>query len=219
MFVICCIVDDRTLYKVTLSVHLPGNEGNTIYDAVWCVEMDCRTGEITGKQEYRYGGSILPMYVPFSVIENAPSVVQAAAQVNSAQLAEKERQADAYNAYTQQYGDNWYFWPLEAQKDALGGHHHVHEGDEMTREETVEMALGAIEEKHGKEALEQLGDYQVGAICCGYEEPEGVRISWLLYITSDPELMSNGFRVDFDDPNGLMELTEVEVQRANTGNG
>jgi len=46
-----------------------------------------------------------------------------------------------------------------------------------------------------------------------------VRIAWLLYITSDPELMSNGFRVAFDDPNGLMVLTEVEVQPANTGNG
>ena len=89
----------------------------------------------------------------------------------------------------------------------------------MTREEAVEMALRAIEEKHGKEALEQLGDYQVGAICCRYEETEGVRIAWLLYITSDPEFMSNGFRVAFDDPNGLMVLTEVEVQPANTGNG
>ncbi len=218
-FVICCIVDDRTLYKVTLSVYLPGNEGNTTYDAVWCVEMDCRTGEITGKQEYRYGGSILPMYVPFSVIENAPSVVQAAAQVNSAQLAEKERQADAYDAYTQQYGDNWYFWPLEAQKDALGGHHHVPMGDEMTRDEAVEMALQAIEAKHGKEALMQLGDYQIGVICCLYEETEGPRYSWELYITSDPEFMSNGFRVNLVVFEGVLEQPEVEVVRANSGNG
>lgn len=89
----------------------------------------------------------------------------------------------------------------------------------MTREEAVDMALQAIEAKYGKTALTQLGDYQIGVICCRYEEPEGVRISWELYITSDPESMSNGFRVDFDDPNGLMELTDVVVQRANIGNG
>lgn len=43
--------------------------------------------------------------------------------------------------------------------------------------------------------------------------------SALRYITSDPEGMSDGFRVDFDDPNGLMKLNDVEVHRANTGNG
>lgn len=179
------------------------------------------TGEILDKWEYTYGpdSPAIRMYVPFSVQESAPSFDKPAEVDDAAVLAEKERQARAYESYRQQYGENWFFWPLEAQKDALGGHHHVPEGDEMTREEAVEMALRAIEEKHGKEALAQLGDYQVGAICCRYEEQEGVRISWLLYITSDRELMSNGFRVDFDDPNGLMELTEVEVQRANTGNG
>ena len=110
-------------------------------------------------------------------------------------LAEKERQADAYDAYTQQYGENWFFWPLEAQKDALGENHHVPKGDELTRDEAVEMALKAIEAKYGEEALTQLGDYQVGVICCMYEETEGPRYSWELYITSDPEFMSNGFRV------------------------
>ncbi len=218
-FVICCSVDDRTIYKVTLSIYAPGNEGNTEYDAVWCVEMDCRTGEITGKQEYKYGESVLPMYVPFSVIEKAPSSAQQLILEDAARIAEKERQAEAYTQYKQTYGDNWYFWPLEAQKDALGGHHHVPEGDEMTREEAVDMALQAIEAKHGKAALTQLGDYQIGVICCRYEESEGVRISWQLYITSDPEFMSNGFRVNFEDPNGLMKLTDVEVQRANIGNG
>lgn len=218
--VICCTSNGRAIYKVTLRIHFPGNEASATYDAIWCVEMDCMTGVVLEMRQYDYENSeSMMMYVPFTVLDANPKVAITPTAEEAAKIAEKERQADAYDAYTQQYGDNWYFWPLEAQKDALGGHHHVPKGDEMTREEAVEMALRAIEEKHGKEALEQLGDYQVGAICCRYEEPEGVRISWLLYITSDPELMSNGFRVDFDDPNGLMELTEVEVQRANTGNG
>ena len=89
----------------------------------------------------------------------------------------------------------------------------------MTREEAVEMALRAIEEKYGKEALEQLGDYQVGVICCLYEETEGPRYSWELYITSDPEFMSNGFRVNIIVFEGVLEQPEVEVVRANSGNG
>ena len=218
--VICCTSNGRAIYKVTLRIHFPGNEASATYDAIWCVELDCMTGVVLEMRQYDYENSeSMMMYVPFTVLDANPKVAITPTAEEAAKIAEKERQADAYDAYTQQYGDNWYFWPLEAQKDALGGHHHVPEGDEMTREEAVEMALRSIEEKHGKEALEQLGDYQVGAICCRYEEPEGVRISWLLYITSDPELMSNGFRVAFDDPNGLMVLTEVEVQPANTGNG
>ncbi len=218
--VICCTSNGRAIYKVTLRIHFPGNEASATYDAIWCVELDCMTGVVLEMRQYDYGNSeSMMMYVPFTVLDANPKVAITPTAEEAAKIAEKERQADAYDAHTQQYADTWFFWPLEAQKNALGGHHHVPEGDEMTREEAVEMALRAIEEKHGKEALEQLGDYQVGAICCRYEETEGVRISWLLYITSDPELMSNGFRVAFDDPNGLMELTEVEVQRANTGNG
>ena len=219
--IICCTSNDRPIYKVRLSIHFPGNETNAKYDAIWCLELDCVTGEILDVWEYTYGPDSIPirMYVPFSVQESAPSFDKPAVTEDPAILAEKERQARVYESYRQQYGDNWYFWPLEAQKDALGGHHHVPEGDEMTREEAVEMALQAIETKHGKDALTQLGDYQVGVICCLYEETEGPRYSWELYITSDPEFMSNGFRVNIIVFEGVLEQPEVEVVRANSGNG
>ena len=218
--IICCTSNGRTIYKITLRIHFPGNEASAKYDAIWCVELDCLTGEIIDKREYHYGSSdARMMYVPFAVLEAYPEATVAPTEDETARIAEKERQADAYDAYTQQYGSNWYFWPLEAQKDALGGFHHVPEGDEMTREKAVEMALQAIEAKFGKEALTQLGDYEIGVICCLYDESEGPRYSWELYITSDPEFMSNGFRVNIIVFEGVLEQPEVEVQRANIENG
>lgn len=127
--------------------------------------------------------------------------------------------ASIMDVYKQQYGENWFFWPLEAQNDALGGHHHVPEQGEMTRDEAVDMALQAVKAQYGKEALTQLGDYQIGVICCRYEEPEGTRFSWELYITSDPEFLSNGFRVNIVVFEGVLDQPEVEVQRANSENG
>ena len=219
--IICCTSDGRPIYKVRLSIHFPGNETKATYDAIWCLEMDCMTGEILDMWEYTYGPDSIPirMYVPFSVQESAPSFDKSDVVEDPAKVIEKERQADAYDAYAQQHGENRYFWLLEAQKDALGGHHHVPEQGEMTRDEAVDMALQAIEAQYGKEALTQLGDYQIGTICCRYEESEGTRFSWELYITSDPEYMSNGFRVNIVVFEGVLEQPEVEVQRANVENG
>lgn len=71
--IICCTVDDQIIYKVTLRIHMPGRELEGSYDAIWCIEMDCRTGEIIDKREYRYAESDAKMmYVPFSVLDCTP---------------------------------------------------------------------------------------------------------------------------------------------------
>lgn len=218
-FVICCEVGEHVLYKVTLSIWAPGNEGAAAYDEIWCVEMDCLTGDVTGTQRYEYGQSILPMYVPFAVIGQAPVSPLLLTAAPTARDAEKERQAEAYDHYQQLHGANWHFWPLAAQKEALGGHHDVPQAGEMSRESAVEAALAAVRQQINPDALEDLGDYQVGAILCRYEEPDGPRLVWELCITSDPEAMSNGYRVRFELPAGQQAPTEILVERANAGNG
>ena len=219
--IICCTSNDRPIYKVKLSILFPGSDTVGAYDAVWCLELDCMTGEILDKWEYTYGpdSPAIRMYVPFSVHESALSYAEDAAADEAARLAEKERQASAYDSYCRQYGDNWFFWPLEAQREALGGHHHVPVLGEYSLEEAVALALNAIREQIGQEALDLLGDYKIGAICCRYEEPEGLRIAWEIYVSSDPEDLSNGYKVRFDDPYLYQIQTEVEVLRANAGNG
>ena len=71
--VICCMDSGAPVYKVTLFVYLDGSEISAEYDAIWCVEMDCMTGEVLEKREYRYADSDpMMMYVPFSVLDSAP---------------------------------------------------------------------------------------------------------------------------------------------------
>lgn len=75
--VICCQPEDRTIYKVTLRYHFPGRESEGRYDAIWCLEIDCLTGEILEKRQYLYGESNPQMmYVPFSVLEAAPPYIE-----------------------------------------------------------------------------------------------------------------------------------------------
>ena len=133
--------------------------------------------------------------------------------------AEYRRRQDAYQKYQQTYGENWFFWPLEAQQEALGGHHHIPEGNEMPRDKAIEYALNAICQQYGEDVLNQLGNYQVGAICKRYQESEGLCVSWCIYVTSDPVYVSDGFRVEFDDPSGVQKTDGIMVMPANAGNG
>ena len=147
------------------------------------------------------------------------AIAQEPAGEDSDREAAYRRRQEAYENYQQTYGDNWWFWPLEAQQEAMGGNHHIPEGDEMTRDEAVSLALNAICEQYGAEALSQLGEYHVGAICKRYQESEGKWITWCIYVTSDPVYVSDGFRVDFDDPVGIQKTPGVEVRQANAENG
>lgn len=75
--VICCDHKGTPIYKVRLSIYFYGNEISATYDAIWCVEMDCVTGEVIDKREYRYAESdSMMMYVPFSVLDQMPTLSQ-----------------------------------------------------------------------------------------------------------------------------------------------
>ena len=62
------------IYKIRLSISFYGNAISADYDAIWCVEMDCVSGEVIDKREYHYAESdSMMMYVPFSVLDNVPT--------------------------------------------------------------------------------------------------------------------------------------------------
>ncbi len=214
-FVICCTDGETPIYKVNLSYF---KADFTDYAAFWCGEVDCITGELRRMEEYHRGSSSMLMrFVPFSVLENAPDFT--ASSDEHAREAVILTRREAYERYEAQYQTMWYFWPLEAQKEALGPHHDIPQGNEMTRDQAAEAAIGAVRERYGQIALDRLGDWQTGVICCRYPEEEGVRVVWEIYITSDPVTISNGYRVTFDDPAGVMTNPEIEVFPANGGNG
>ena len=214
-FVICCTDGETPIYKVNLSYFKADFTG---YAAFWCGEVDCITGELRRMEEYHRGSSpMLMRFVPLSVLESAPDFTTSSDEY--AREAVSLTRREAYERYEAQYQTMWYFWPLEAQKEALGPHHDIPQGNEMTRDQAAEAAIGAVRERYGQIALDRLGDWQTGVICCRYPEEEGVRVVWEIYITSDPVTISNGYRVTFDDPAGVMTNPEIEVFPANGGNG
>ena len=72
--VICCKHNGMPIYKIRLSISFYGNAISADYDAIWCVEMDCVSGEVIDKREYHYAESdSMMMYVPFSVLDNVPT--------------------------------------------------------------------------------------------------------------------------------------------------
>ena len=213
--ILCCIDGDTPIYKVNLRFQKADQTG---YAAIWCAEVDCMTGVILRIEPYNPATSpMLMQFVPFSVLEAAPEYESNndEASREAANLARRE----AYERYEAQYQTMWYFWPLEAQKESLGPHHDIPQGNEMTRDQAAETAICAVRERYGQTALDRLGDWQTGVICCRYPEDEGVRVVWEIYITSDTVTISNGYRVTFDDPAGVMMNPEIEIFPANNGNG
>ena len=209
-FVICCTDGETPIYKVNLSYF---KADFTDYAAFWCGEVDCITGELRRMEEYHRGSSSMLMrFVPLSVLESAPDFTTSSDEYAREAVILTRR--EAYERYEAQYQTMWYFWPLEAQKEALGPHHDIPQGNQA-----AEAAIGAVRERYGQIALDRLGDWQTGVICCRYPEEEGVRVVWEIYITSDPVTISNGYRVTFDDPAGVMTNPEIEVFPANGGNG
>lgn len=75
--IICCTDGGKPIYKLTLRYEFPENRVEHRYDAIWCVEMDCMTGEITAIRENQPDDTTiqhhLELFVPFSVLDRMPS--------------------------------------------------------------------------------------------------------------------------------------------------
>lgn len=213
-FILCCQDGDIPIYKVNLRFL---NADQTDYVSFWCAEVDCMTGVIRRIEPYyRIKSPAVMQFVPFSILGKAPQFNPDSEETDreSANLVRR----DVYERYESQYQTMWYFWPLEAQKEALGPHHDLPQQGELTRDQAAETAINAVRERYGQAALDRLGNWQTGVICCRYPEKEGVRVVWEIYITGDPVTISNGYRVTFDDPHGVMFNHSIEIGRANSEN-
>ena len=219
--VICCVADGRSIYKICQRGYLNQTDLKSgQYDSIWCIELDCVTGEVLGKNEYSYhSDDVMMMYVPFSLLNKAPSFEEEARTVNNQadhnNPNEKEIES-VYSNYT-----NMYFLSLEKQKELFGYPHAVPAQEEY--EQALTIAQKAVENHYGPEALISLGDYQVGVIYCIQENVDGVKQKqWDFLFTTDPEYLSDGYRVQFrqnTDENLNDGITELSVEHANVGNG
>ncbi len=125
------------------------------------------------------------------------------------------------------YGEVEHFWPEEIKQEiysgVLGEPYAVPE--QADYELALEDAKGFIAEKYGSDALNDLGDYQVGVI---YQQLDMVEYDlsirmWDFLLTTDPEYLSDGYRVQFNrvihQNTGEEEITELSVEHAHLGSG
>ena len=217
--IICCTDHDRPIYKVCQKVFFDGSRTGARYDAVWCLELDCMTGEILTRQEYTYGpdSNFMMMYVPVSLLSEVPDFGEAARE------AEAEQQARPFEETEEEYGPLICFWPLTVQAEVLGEPHAVPTQAELDR--ALAIATQAVADEYGADALPELGACQTGVIHQVFDdmaENRCMQLNWEFMFTTDPEYLSDGYRVRFVQliyQDGREDLRDLTVEHANLGNG
>ena len=87
------------------------------------------------------------------------------------------------------------------------------------------IAEKAISDSFGPEALARLGEYQTGLMHQSIKDAENGITQWIwdFMISTDPEFLSDGYRVQFyqtvNDHTGEIFTMDLWVETANIGNG
>ena len=217
--IICCTDNDLPIYKVCQKVFFDGIRTGSRYDVVWCLELDCMTGEILTQQEYTYGpeSNFMMMYVPMSLLDEVPDFGEAARE------QEAEAQAKHFEQTEAQYGPLSCFWPLAVQAEILGEPHMVPSQEEYDR--ALAIAVHAVADDAGANALTELGAYQTGVTHQRFDdlaENGCMQLNWCFIFTTDSEFLSDGYRVQYVQlvyEDGHEEIRDLTVENANAGNG
>ena len=161
------------------------------------------------------------MYVPFSLLSEVPSFKKESNSVDDERRALS--QAERESAYQAEYGAaSIYFLPLEKQVELFGGFHTVPTQAEYAQ--ALVIAQDAVAKTYGANALEALGDYQIGVIyqTNGSVEDGSPQHVWDFIFTTDPRYLSDGYRVQFRYPveeGASSSPLDLTVEHANLGNG
>lgn len=137
------------------------------------------------------------------------------------QYATHEADLDARAAAQNEYGLNNYFWPLEVRMEVFGADNTLPREGEMTLEEATDKALKALVDELGQEALDALGEYKTGATLQRIDEGLETEFTrWMIFVTDDPEIMLNGYRMVFVDKGSDRLGDGVEIKTIDdTSNG
>ena len=130
----------------------------------------------------------------------------------------------------EKYGEVMYFWPddvkLEVYGEGYGLPYAVPEPAEY--DTALRDAEQFIAEKYGPEALRSLGDYQVGYLFQKLDDKENTetkmtQLMWDLVFTTDPDFLTDGYRVQFQrviyHETGEEEIVDLAVEHAHLGVG
>ena len=137
---------------------------------------------------------------------------------------EKEKQI------TSEYGEVMHFWPDEVKVEVYGGlyglPYAIPEPEEYAA--ALKDAERFIAEEYGADALDKLGDYKVGYLFQKLDDEENIetkatQLMWDIMFTTDPEFLSDGYRVQFqrviNHETGEEKIIDVIVEHANLGVG
>ena len=122
-----------------------------------------------------------------------------------------------------------YFWPDEVKVEIYGATGLPYAIPEQAQtDQAMQDAKRFITEKYGQDALANLGDYQVGYLFQKLDDEEDIetkmtQLMWDIMFTTDPEFLSDGYRVQFqrviDHETGEENIVDVIVEHANLGSG
>ena len=220
--VFCCMDGSRWLYKVCQRASLPAPlENSSHQDGIWCIELDCITGEVLNTRQYTgQPDDAMMLVVPFSLLDKAPDFEERSKTADADQAEERSLdQLEIESVYSN--FANLYFLPLTRQKELFGDPHAVPAQDEY--EQALAIAQRALEEHYGSDVLNALGEYQIGVIYCIQENVDGVlQKRWDFLFTTDPEFLSDGYRIQFSqniDDDLEDDIVDLIVEHANIGNG
>lgn len=215
--IICCLSNDQPIYKICLKVSDEEIQAGR-YSAIWCIEIDCMSGKVLARSEYTYNlDEAIMMYVPFSLLDKETPF-------------DKKPQTAEQNIYdpSQDTGDEtetghmayMYFLPFEKQMKLKGCSNAI--PSQAAYENALAIAEASITEKYGSKALITLGDYRIGAIYRREENVDGIlQDRWDFIFTTDPEFLSDGYRVQIykSIENNSTDEVIVHVEHATIENG
>ena len=129
-----------------------------------------------------------------------------------------------------EFGETAHFWPdeikLEIYGKALGEPYAIPTPEEYIA--ALELAKAYISERYGSDALDSLGNYKVGYLFQKLDDEEkleadATQMMWDFIFTTDPENLSDGYRVQFqifiDHRTEKEEITDLIVDHASLGSG
>ena len=122
-----------------------------------------------------------------------------------------------------QYGAMMHFWPQDMVQQVYGDDYAVPSAEEYGK--ALRIAEDAVKNRYGQEALSQSVPFQVGVLHQRFDdtaEAGRVQLTWDFLFTTDPDHLSDGYRVQLTQflyTDGREEIDELIVGPANMGNG
>ena len=124
----------------------------------------------------------------------------------------------SYAEFTDQYGTDPRFWPMEVRIRLDPPAFRMPHPGETSMDEAIALAMAQLVKEKGQAALDSLGDYTVNCLRISLtSDPDKVDCRWEVYITDDPSTAQNGWKITWgeweepiQDTPTIQSITDME---------